>query len=131
MSHWKKILNFFDKLEDKVRGKLSKYPILYGFIAGIGLVLFWRGVWHIADEVNIGSFISIALGAAILLVTGIFVSEFLGKQLIITGLEGEQELEKKEEKEIKTEETQIKKLENTLERLEEKIDRIEGEIEPK
>ena len=131
MTAWNKILKFFDKLEDRVRGKLSEYPILYGFIAGVGLVLFWRGVWHIADEVNLGSFISIALGAAILLISGIFVSEFLGKQLIITEIEGEQKLEKKEEQEIKTEETQIRKLENTLERLEEKIDRIEEEIETK
>ncbi len=131
MSYWNRILNFFDKLEDKVRAKLSHYPILYGFIAGIGLVLFWRGVWHIADEVNLGSFVSIVLGSVILLITGLFVSEFLGKKLIMTGLEGEQEIEKKEEKEIKTEETEIKKLEHTVERLEEKLDRIEGEIETK
>jgi len=127
----KKILNFFDKLEDKVRGKLAHYPILYGFIVGTGLVLFWRGVWHIADEINLSSVISISLGAGILLITGIFVAEFLGKQLIISGLEGEQQIEKKEEKEIRAEETQIQKLESTLERVEKKLDQIEKEMETK
>jgi len=127
----KKIVDFFDKLENKVRAKLSHYPILYGFIVGIGVVLFWRGVWHIADEVNLGSVVSIVLGSIILLMTGIFVSEFLGKKLIISGIAGEKKIEEKEEKEIRTEETQIKKLENTLERVEKKLDQIEEEMEGK
>ena len=46
----KKIIKFFDKLEDVIRGHLSRFPILYGMLAGIGIVLFWRGVWHTADE---------------------------------------------------------------------------------
>ncbi|MBU2082030.1 hypothetical protein KKH14_01235, partial [Patescibacteria group bacterium] len=41
---------FFDKLEDKVRSRLSRRPILYAFLSGIGTVLFFRGVWMIADE---------------------------------------------------------------------------------
>ena len=127
----KNIVKFFDKLEDKVRGKLSQYPILYGFIVGIGLVLFWRGVWHIADDINLGSLISIIIGAITLLITGIFVSEFLGKKLIISGIVGEQKMEKKEEKEIETEETQIRNLQSTLKRVEEKLDHIDQEMEEK
>ena len=127
----KNIVKFFDKLEDKVRGKLSRYPILYGFIVGIGLVLFWRGVWHIADDINLGSLISIIIGAITLLITGIFVSEFLGKKLIISGIVGEQKIEKKEEKEIETEETQIRNLQSTLRRVEEKLDHIDKEMEEK
>jgi hypothetical protein len=37
------ILAFFDKLEDKTRAKLSRVPLLYAFLGGIGIVLFWRG----------------------------------------------------------------------------------------
>jgi len=40
---FQKIYHFFDKLEDRVRGWLSHRTIFYGFIGGIGAVLFWRG----------------------------------------------------------------------------------------
>ena len=125
------IVKFFDKLEDKVRGKLSLYPILYGFIVGTGVVLFWRGVWHIADEINLSSVVSIIIGSVVLLLTGIFVSEFIGKKLIISGLAGGQEMVEKEEGEIETEEAQIKNLQSTLSRVEKKLDNLEKEIEEK
>lgn len=127
----KKIKEFFDKLENKIRRKLSCYPILYAFIGGIGVVLFWRGVWHIADDINLSSSISFVIGAIILIVTGLFVSEFIGKKLIISGLVGEEKLAEKEEEEIQTEETQLKNLQNTLSRLEKKLEHIDKEIEEK
>ena len=126
----RKIVKFFDKVEDKVRGKLSHYPILYGVFGGVGVVLFWRGVWHTADEVNLGSLASLIAGSLILLVTGVFVSAFIGNRLIISGLVGEKKLEEKEE-EIETEETQLKNLQNTLNRVEKKIENLENEIEKK
>lgn len=115
------------RLEYSIRVRLSRYPILYAFLAGAGLVLFWRGVWHIADDVSLGSVASLALGTFVLLSTGIFVSEFIGNKLIISGLVGEKKLVKKEEGEIETEETQIKNLQNTLARLEKKLDHIDEE----
>jgi len=44
-----KVIDFFDKLEDVIRGHLSRYPIAYTLIGGVAIVLFWRGVWHTAD----------------------------------------------------------------------------------
>ena len=123
----RKITKFFDRLEDRIRGKLSHYPILYAFIGGTGVVLFWRGVWHIADEINIASGVSLILGTSILLFTGIFVTEFNVNRLIISGLVGEKKLEEKEVSEIETEETQIRNLQNTLARLEKKLDHIDEE----
>ncbi len=125
----KKILKFFGRIEDKIRGKLSHYPILYAFIGGIGVVLFWRGIWHIADDINLASEVSFVVGAIILLVTGVFVSEFIGKKLIISGLIGEQKIEEKEESEIQTEEIQLKNLQNTLNKLEKKIDHMEDHLD--
>jgi len=125
----KKIVKFFDKLEDKIRGKLSHYPILYALIGGIGIVLFWRGVWHIADDINLSSIISILIGSILLLLTGVFVSAFIGSKLIISGLIGEKKLEEKEESEIQTEEAQIRDLQSTLRRLEKKLDHIDEDIE--
>ena len=127
----KKVVRFFDKLEDKIRAKLSHTPIFYGFLGGIGVVLFWRGVWHIADDINLSSIVSIITGSIILLLTGVFVSAFVGNRLIISGLIGEKQLAERAEEEIESEEAQIKNLQNTLGRMEKKLDHIDKEIEGK
>ncbi len=127
----KKLHALFERMALKIRAKLSHYPIFYAFIGGIGIVLFWRGVWHIADDFNMESFVSLILGGAILLVSGVFVSEFIGKQLIISGLIGEKKLTEKEEGEIETEETQLKSLQSTLSRLEKKLDHLEDDVHAK
>lgn len=125
----KRTVRFFDKLEDRVRGKLSHYPIVYALIGGIGVVLFWRGIWHIADDINMSSIISTIIGSIILLMTGVFVSAFIGNKFIISGLIGEKKLAEKEENEIETEETQIRNLQETLNRLERKLEHIDEDIE--
>ncbi len=136
------ILKFFDKLEDKTRSKLSRVPLLYAFLGGVGVVLFWRGVWHTTDFITFyilesHSFtifdildgpLSFILGSIILLITGVYVSAFVGNRLLITGLSGEKKLAEKTEEEIETEEDQIKKMQNTLNKLEGEIDKIESEI---
>lgn len=124
----RKILNFFDKLEDKTRARLSRAPLLYALIGGVGVVLFWRGVWHSADDFGLGSIESILIGTIILLMTGIFVSAFVGNRLIITGLSGEKKLAEKTEDEIKKEEDQIKSMQKTLDKVENEIQKIEEEI---
>ncbi|MFA6520054.1 MAG: hypothetical protein WCT44_00395 [Candidatus Paceibacterota bacterium] len=127
----KRVIKFFDKLEDRVRGFLSHYPILYAILGGIGVVLFWRGVWHIADELNLGSIASMIIGSVVLLITGVFVSEFIGSKIIMSGIAGEEKITEKEEEKLETEETQLKSLQNTLSRLEKKLDHIDSEIEEK
>lgn len=123
-----KIVKFFDKLEDKVRGALSHYPIIYGFLGGIGVVLFWRGVWHLSDEINLSSLASIILGSVILLITGVFVSTFIGNKVIISGLVGEKKISEKTEEEIKTEVQELEDVEETLEKMDKKISALEKEV---
>lgn len=127
----KNIVKFFDKLEDKVRGLLSHYPIIYGFLGGVGVVLFWRGVWHISDELNLGSIASIVVGSIILLITGVFVSTFIGNKVIISGLLGGKKLSEKAEEEIKSEAKDLEEIQETLEKVEKKISSLEKEIEKK
>ena len=127
----KKILHFFDKLEDKTRARLSRNPLIYALVGGVGVILFWRGVWHIADNANLGAIASTLIGAIILLVTGVFVSTFIGSRLIISGLSGEKKLAEKEKSEIETEEAQIQKLQSTVERIEKEVTKTESEIEHK
>lgn len=139
----KKLINFFDKLEDRTRAKLSHFPLIYALVGGIGVVLFWRGVWHTTDfitayligeaEINLFNIIdgplSFVVGTLILLVTGVYVSAFIGNRLIISGLSGEKKLAEKTEEEIQTEENQIKNMQKTLNRVENDIEKIEQEIE--
>jgi len=66
-----------------------------------------------------------------LLITGIFVSAFVGSKLIISGLVGERKIEEKEEQELETEEMQLKNLQKTLKRVEEKLEHIDKEVEEK
>lgn len=123
----KDIITSLNKMPDKIRMRLNRHPILYAFIGGTGIVLFWRGIWHTADDINLGSTASIVIGVAILLTIGIFVSEFIGNRLIISGLIGEKKLAEKEESEIETEETQLKNLQSTINRLEKKLDHLEDD----
>ncbi len=123
------IIKFFDKLEDKVRGFLSHYPIIYAFIAGIGIVLFWRGVWHTTDDLMIGQFnfidgpLSFLLGSLILLITGVFVSNFIGNEIIISGLKREKKTSEKTEQEISEEKNIICDIRRDLDELKERMEK--------
>lgn len=125
----KKILTFFDRLEDHVRGTLSNYPILYASIVSVGMILFWRGIWHTADNFFISGPLSIFIGITILLITGIFVSGFIGNRILLTGIKNEKKLTEKTKKEIERdmqkENKSFKEIENTLHNIEEKIDSLE------
>jgi hypothetical protein len=127
----KSFIRACDKIEEKIRRALSRYPLLYAFIGGTGVTLFWRGIWHGADELDLGSGASLILGTLILVATGLFVSEFIGNRLIISGLIGEEKITEKEEGEIETEATQLKNLQATLGRLEKKLEHMDAEIEGK
>lgn len=117
------IVRMFDKLEDHVRGWLSHRPILYAFIGGIGVVLFWRGVWHTADYLtalmNASSLggsnldlagmvwwdgpLSLVIACVLLLMVGAFVSSFIGNEIILSGLRGEKKLSERTARDLRVE----------------------------
>ena len=141
----KRVIKFFDKLEDKVRGFLSRYPILYGVFGAVGTVLTWRGIWHTADffsaryvhrnGVAIGpgmisdpflwdGFMSLVLGTLILLATGLFVAGFIGDHILISGLRREKKIAEKTEEEVKEEAERMKGVKAQLDRIEKKLDEL-------
>src|SRR3989338_950892 len=124
----KKIIKYFDKLEDKIRTKLSHWPIIYALVGGVGIVLFWRGVWHMADEIGLGSFSLILISLILLLSSGLFVSFFIGHYIIFSGLKQEKKIEEKEEAEIEMELDLQKAQMNVLMEIKDKINKIEKEI---
>jgi hypothetical protein len=137
------LIRFFDKLEDRVRGWFSHHPILYGFFGGIGVVLFWRGVWHTADwvsallmdfrtgntTVDLATFpdgpLSFLIGSVMLLITGLFVSNFIGNEIIISGLRGEKKLAEKTETEVKTETGAIGDIRKELKIISKRLGQLE------
>ena len=105
-----RIYKFFDKIEDKLRSRLSHRPIIYGFIGGIAVVLFWRGVWHFADEIQLNSIWSIIIGAVTLLSTGLLASVFIGDQIILSGLRQEKKVSDKTEQEVLSEKDMLEQI---------------------
>lgn len=141
---WQNIYIFFDKLEDRVRGRLSRKPIGYAFVGGFGVVLFWRGAWHTVDMIMFRLFsfvppdgvselyelpwwdglLSLALGTILLLVSGIFVSNFLGNEIIISGLRGEKKTVDKTEEELEMELNELDLIEHDLKKISRQITRL-------
>jgi len=122
LSKWVK---YFDHLEDKIRGHLSHYPIVYAFIGGVGVILFWRGVWHTADlfAVMTGP-VSTVIGVLLLLLVGLFVSFFIGDSIIITGIKREKKLAEKTELELVTEKEELDEVRKMVKEVEHEVDGI-------
>ena len=140
-------MNIFHRLEDRIRVFLSHRPKLYALIVGIGVVLFWRGVWHTADLTHMiwnhyqnnltidltahpwwdGPW-SFVVGAVMLYFTGAFTSSFIGNELILSGLRGEKKLNQKEQLEIESEAHTIAEMKGTLKEVTMKLDQLEEKI---
>src|SRR5690348_1257048 len=99
----RKVLMFFDRVEDRVRASLSRMPIIYALVGAIGIILMWKGVEETAKLVPfLYGPASFLLGALILLGSGLLVSFFVGDNIIISGIMREKKLVDKAEKEVIT-----------------------------
>lgn len=147
----KSLRNTADKFGEKIRIQLSHRPRLYALVVGVGIVLFWRGIWHSTDLIHTyfsyfyqNSFtidtiqspwwdgpLSLVVGCVILLLTGAFTSSFIGNELILSGLRGERKLTQKTETEVKTEEEFILDLKTEMTTMSGKIEELEKEIHKK
>jgi len=126
----KRIVRFFDRLEDKVRSQLSHYPILYALVGAVGIILVWKGVWESAEHFPIlyGP-VSILVGTAILLMTGLMVSFFIGDTIIISGFKKEKKLVEKSEKEmLEATQTQTDILTAELKHIHRDLEEIKKDI---
>lgn len=127
----KKIATFFDRLEDRVRGRLSHMPIIYAILGGVLIVLFWRAVWHTADILLLqGGFlgwffyepIQLIIITAGLLVTGLMVSVFIGDRIILSGLRHEKKLEETTEELVEEEVVSLISLRNEIRALKKQLE---------
>lgn len=120
----KSIVKYFEHMGIKIRHQLSRWPVLYAFVGSVGVVLIWRGVWHIADDIGISSSMSLILGVSISIISGLFVSFFVGDRIIISGIKEEKRLEEKTEREIKQEEISLKEIKKDLKEIKKEINEI-------
>ena len=146
---YKAIYDACDKLEDHVRGYLSHYPIVYAFIGAVGVAIFWRGVWLSMDmimahatntglalatiDVSAGVWwdgpLSILIGSVMLLMTGVFVSNFIGNEILISGLKGEKKIAEKTEKEVRTEEERLTSFRVQINSMHEQMTALKSELD--
>jgi len=142
------IVNFFDRLEDRVRAKLSHRSIIYAFVGGAAHVIFWRGIWITCDKIrdygwagiwtnsNVSGFwgwffyepVALIWATLILLLTGLFVSGFIGERIIISGLKKEKKVTDRTEEEVQDEEKKIKKLEDKIDLIMSEITKLKDEL---
>lgn len=135
MSH---LIRFFDKLEDKIRNQLSHWAIIYAFIGGALTILFWRGIWHSADliEVHGAPFwqwlfsgpVSSIVSLALLLLTGLFVSVFIGDRILLSGIKHEKKLFEKTEEEMKAEIDIVSHLKARIGSMERDLEEIKSAV---
>ncbi len=118
------VIKFFHHLSLKIRHHLSKIPVVYAFMGSIGVVLIWRGVWMIADDLNMSGWVSLILGVLISITIGLFVSFFVGDTIIISGIKQEKRIDEKTEEEIKKEEISLREIKKDLKEIKEDIEEI-------
>lgn len=134
----KKIVKFFDRLEDVLREGLSLYPILYALVGGFSTILLWRAVWHTADILkNTGNdFLTwffyepnqIWINTILLLMIGLFVSIFVGPHVLISGLRKERKIEEKVVEAEKTEEVTLSHVRDEIKKLEKQVEEINSKL---
>ncbi len=127
---------------------LSHRPLWYALCGGIGVVLFWRGVWLTADfvafRIGVGSGshgsidvsgllwwdgpLSLAMGALILLVINAFVSSLIGNEVIISSLRAERRANEAEGRMEATELSEIEAVRRSLTAATAKLDDLERHV---
>lgn len=116
---YKKLHHYFDKLEDKVRGKLSKSLLVYSFIGAIATVSIWRGVWGASDYISLPTWVSLVGGILLAMITGLFVSFFIGDNIVISGLQQEKRVDEKTKEEITKEEKGLEEIKKDIKEIKE------------
>jgi len=121
--------NAFLKLEEKSRHRFEKLPFTHAFFAGVGVVLFWRGIWEVADRLQLNPYWSVVLGSLVLMILGLFLQTFVGNTLIIKKVESERKIDQKAETDLKKVQQEIDVEEITLDVLARRLENIESKLD--
>ena len=72
--------------------------------------------------------ISLVIGIVLLLSTGLFVSELVGKEILASGLKKEEAVTKKTEVEVEQETTELSRVEREIHHIAEEIKEIDSKF---
>jgi len=123
----KNIFVFFDKLEDKIRHNLSHTPIIYALFGTLGIVLTWRGIWHIADDLAISGWLSALIGIIILLATGLLVAIAIGDEVLISAFRGRRKANEIGMEDALTLSERVDEIKKILDNIEKRMEIIKKE----
>lgn len=114
MIELKKIEEKLEKFQKIERKKIRAHHFLFAFLGGVGVILFWAGVWAIAETMlGMHPFAMMLSGIAILSFLGIFISETVGEEILTDD-------SKKEDYII---DKKIHKIDKRLKSIEEKLEK--------
>lgn len=138
------------RITNKIKAWLSHHPLLYALLGGVGVVLFWRGVWHTVDYIMLlaqasathtsislvtnlwwDGPLSLALGSFILLSTSAFVFSLIGNEIIITGLQSERRQLAKTSGVIHNESKEIDELRQAFANVSTKLEHLKRDVNKK
>jgi len=75
----------------------------------------------IAGDLNLSGWPSLILGLSIAIISGLFVSFFVGDRIIISGIRREKRIDEKTEDEIRKEEVSLVEIKKELEDIKEEM----------
>lgn len=122
--------HLYCKFKERRKELIRSHHTLYAFIGGVGVVLFWHGIWEglnrIYESSNILSWIghpavSVTVGIVLLTITGLFVFELVGREALALqdNLQNIQKIEK----------TVIQDVQNVKEEVEEVKEDVQDMVE--
>ncbi len=124
-----RVTNTLLKIEEGARKFFEYIPFTHAFLAGVGVILFWRGVWEIADILMLDPVASILLGCVILGGIGLFIQTFVGNAIIIKNVKREEQREAATERKVKQVEQELVTEEITMNKLAQKLDELNKKID--
>ncbi len=138
------------RFSSQIKTWLSHHPLLYALIGGVGVVLFWRGVWHFMDYLMLlaqsstahtsidltanlwwDGPLSLVIGSFILLSTSAFVFSLIGNEIIISGLQAEKRQLAKTGGIIHSESQEIDELRQAFSNISTKLQHLECAVNKK
>ncbi|MDE2019467.1 MAG: hypothetical protein KGJ13_03910 [Patescibacteria group bacterium] len=139
-------MRFLERAERWLRRKLQNHPLLYALVGGVGVVLFWRGVWHMTDFLaltllssrdavtsidwaqGIDSLLSFAFGTFLLLSTGLFISELLSGEVLLGKIKKEETTAEETEETVEKESSEIPRIEREVRHIAREVQQLEKDV---
>lgn len=101
----------------KIRTALRSHHILYSFIGGVGIVMFWYGIWEGLKRIPFlgHPLVALIIGFTILLVSGLIVFGLIGSKVLDEKLEDVEEA--------------TDDIAETAENIQETVEKTQGQVE--